>query len=65
MNAEARSTFPNPPELWRLYTDEAVESAEGILNQPPPPIQGNFSKFGMPYTVSQVCVCVHHRIKQK
>lgn len=63
MAAEAQATqaFPNPPTiLYKLYTDEAVQS--GTAPRPPPPIKGSYKMFGAPFDVSNrynYCTCIY------
>lgn len=50
---EATQAFPNPPSLlYKLYTDEAVES--GTAPKPPPPAKGHYQMFGAPFNVNYI-----------
>lgn len=50
---EATQAFPNPPSLlYKLYTDEAVES--GTAPKPPPPAKGRYQMFGAPFNVNYI-----------
>ena len=51
MAAEERvSPFPLPPsDYYKLYTDENIKA--GIAPEPPPPIRGEYSVFGLHFEV--------------
>ena len=51
MAAEERvSPFPLPPsDYFKLYTDENVKA--GIAPEPPPPIRGEYTVFGLNFEV--------------
>jgi mediator of RNA polymerase II transcription subunit 7 len=51
MTAEERvSPFPLPPsDYYKLYTDENIKA--GIAPEPPPPIRGEYSVFGLQFEV--------------
>lgn len=47
---EGVSPFPLPPsDYYTLYTDENVKA--GIAPEPPPPIEGEYSVFGLHFEV--------------
>ncbi|XP_003388722.2 PREDICTED: mediator of RNA polymerase II transcription subunit 7-like [Amphimedon queenslandica] len=53
--SEATQAFPNPPSiLYKLYTDEAVES--GSAPKPPPPVQGHYQMFGAPFNTGDAMI---------
>ena len=51
MAAEERvSPFPLPPsDYYKLYTDENIKG--GIVPEPPPPIRGEYTVFGLHFEV--------------
>ena len=51
MAAEERvSPFPLPPsDYYKLYTDENIKA--GIVPEPPPPIRGEYTVFGLHFEV--------------
>ena len=58
--AGQQSLYPPPPDLYRLYRDDANGTAERPLPPgPPTPVAGDYKMFGEMHTVRDELILIH------